>query len=602
MQFSKPMRNEKYFGLSGLLVLVGCAGGGAPTASPVAPVTFVSNSYLQNVETKLYSNGSTVTTTATSAPVTWAGDHITKTTTYTFADATTNPVVAVVPGTIGAASYSTNTQTIVTSYGDGTTSTASNTATSAPITWASDHITKTTTYTFADATTNPVVVTVAPVLSTPVLTAAVYSPSWETGGAVTPPSVSSVVYTYGDGTYGATTEAGTLSLPFAQATLVAQSITDPSAVVRSTTTDYNLIWGAPDPQGPYFASLFPSASSRLPFNLSYMGKTYTGPAGEIGPTLNQPAPDVLAAWNAGWTGKGVNVLLVDYYGSQGGWPYHNTHSCCAETAMMITDLIAHGASKFGFNASGAGYPTDMHGINLTQPTPINVVSASWGTNWFTSANLNVHVAPTPTQITDYYLNNNGIQDSINWWTGFFSGTNTITNLTGIGNAVIVKSAGDDGIDTKYEQFVKSYANSSSIQPRLLIVGALDKNGTIGSPATIAYYSNTAGEPGAIANRFVVANGKAPWISGGVGGNYYGGDNELNSGTHYAAAVVAGYAAIVMQKFPNLDAVKTSSIILDTARYDTLACNPNCNTAINTAIYGMGEASLSRALAPVGRLR
>jgi hypothetical protein len=63
-------------------------------------------------------------------------------------------------------------------------------------------------------------------------------------------------------------------------------------------------------------------------------------------------------------------------------------------------------------------------------------------------------------------------------------------------------------------------------------------------------------------------------------------------------VVAGYAAVIMSKFPNLNAEKTSAIILDTARYDTLSCYPSCNPQI----YGRGEASLSRALAPVGRLR
>jgi hypothetical protein len=54
----------------------------------------------------------------------------------------------------------------------------------------------------------------------------------------------------------------------------------------------------------------------------------------------------------------------------------------------------------------------------------------------------------------------------------------------------------------------------------------------------------------------------------------------------------------MQKFPNLSAASTSNIILDTARTDTLSCHPSCSSAI----YGKGEASLSRALAPVGSLR
>jgi subtilisin family serine protease len=88
----------------------------------------------------------------------------------------------------------------------------------------------------------------------------------------------------------------------------------------------------------------------------------------------------------------------------------------------------------------------------------------------------------------------------------------------------------------------------------------------------------------------------PWIAGSVKIN--GSNMPVEQGTSFAAPLVAGYGAIVMQKFPNLDAVRTSSIILDTARYDTLTCYPSCSTSI----YGKGEASLSRALAPVGYLR
>jgi hypothetical protein len=62
--------------------------------------------------------------------------------------------------------------------------------------------------------------------------------------------------------------------------------------------------------------------------------------------------------------------------------------------------------------------------------------------------------------------------------------------------------------------------------------------------------------------------------------------------------VAGYAAIVRQKFPNLTGANTANVLLATARYDTLSCYPNCDKAV----YGQGEASLSRALAPVGYLK
>jgi subtilisin family serine protease len=125
---------------------------------------------------------------------------------------------------------------------------------------------------------------------------------------------------------------------------------------------------------------------------------------------------------------------------------------------------------------------------------------------------------------------------------------------------------------------------------------------------LASYSNYAGTDPDVQNRFLVASGNTPFASGWVAVNGVPisgttvdpdtGGTLGNSGTSYAAPRVAGFVAILRSKFPNLNAEKSASIMLDTARYDTLSCNPNCNPAI----YGKGEASLSRALAPVGRLR
>ena len=109
-------------------VLTACAGldvGNTVAVTPSALVT--SRTYVANVEVVNYPNGTSVTNIATSAPVTWASDHITKTITYTFADGTTNPVVSVVPG-ISSVFYSVNSETVFTKYGDGTTSSTTNTA------------------------------------------------------------------------------------------------------------------------------------------------------------------------------------------------------------------------------------------------------------------------------------------------------------------------------------------------------------------------------------------------------------------------------------------------------------------------------------------
>ena len=110
------------------VVLTACAGGEVRNTVAVTPSALVtSRTYVANVEVVNYSNGTSVTNVATSAPVTWADDHITKTITYTFTDGTTNPVVSVVPG-ISSVFYSVNSETVFTKYGDGTTSSITNTA------------------------------------------------------------------------------------------------------------------------------------------------------------------------------------------------------------------------------------------------------------------------------------------------------------------------------------------------------------------------------------------------------------------------------------------------------------------------------------------
>ena len=114
------------------VVLTACAGGEVRNTVAVTPSALVtSRTYVANVEVVNYSNGTSVTNVATSAPVTWADDHITKTITYTFADGTTNPVVSVVPG-ISSVFYSVNSETVFTKYGDGTTSSTTNTAKTFP--------------------------------------------------------------------------------------------------------------------------------------------------------------------------------------------------------------------------------------------------------------------------------------------------------------------------------------------------------------------------------------------------------------------------------------------------------------------------------------
>ena len=578
------------------LALVGCGGGGSSaTLGPIVTAT----AYEGSTQRVTYSDGSVVTNTATSNAVTWASDHVTRTTTYTFANGGTNAVVATVPGTAGTPSYSGNTQTIVTTYGDGATSTANNTATSNAVTWASDHVTRTTTYTFANGGTNAVVATVSGTVSTPVLTAANYPANWTTTGTVTGPSTSSVTTTYGDG-YVSTAQDGTSTKPFLQTTLAGLStpITDPNANVSSATTSYNLSWGTPDKNGPSTTALFPNPSNTLGSALAYAGIVVNGQT-TTGPTLLKPSADVLDAWNNGWTGKGSNILIIDSYANKAGCNAANGN-CHGIMTMMNTDLIAPGATKFGldntFTTNFTGTAFNTSGTNLTSSKSINVINMSYLYQYpINDWNTNNGAATAPTDA----VYNAGIAYTATVHANLINvlnGVTSVANLTNLLGAVITKAAGNDNLDAKYDMTALALSTNANTASRRLVVGALDKNGTVSSPATKASYSNYAGSNSAISDRFVMAYGNMPWNAGSVKIN--GSNFPVEPGTSFAAPLVAGYAAIVMQKFPNLDAVKTSSVILDTARTDTLSCYPNCDAAI----YGKGEASLSRALAPVGRLR
>jgi Subtilase family len=577
-------------------------GGTNPVVTTVQPTAGVPT-YSTNTQTIVttYGDGftSTATNTATSAPVTWASDHITKTTTYTFANGGTNPVVTTVQPTIGT-TYSTNTQTIVTTYGDGFTSTATNTATSAPVTWGSDHITKTTTYTFANGGTNPVVTTVAGTTNTPSLTASIYPSNWTTTGTVTPPSVSFKGTTYGDG-YVSYMERGTSLLPFNQSTLASLSITDPSAIVNSTTTTYDLTWGTPDKNGPAYANLFPNIYSQIPV-LTFMGVNITNSALNNGPMLVKPSEDVLTAWSKGWTGKGSNILFMDSYNSISACVDGTVNSCHGIHTMLNANLVSPAAGFIGLDSNlNFNSQNGSTGAFLTSPVDVKVINMSIG---FTTCNNGCGGTPNPTTFANLTAATAATNAN---WVNFLNSSNA-NNISNAKNAVVVKSAGNAFQDAKYDTTTVALINNGNIAPRLLIVGALDRNGsTTTSGAYLDYiigsginsiYTNYAGSNASISSRFVLANGRDSYGNGVNAVAFNGVTSQIGQGTSYAAPVVAGYAAVVMQKFPNLDAIKTTSIILDTARYDTLVCHPSCDPAI----YGKGEASLSRALAPVGYLR
>jgi hypothetical protein len=516
-------------------------------------------------------------------------------------------------------SYSDGQQTIKTTQADGTVRTQVNNAVNNTVSWSADHLTKTTTYQFADGSQHPVSLKIEPELTNPKLTASVYPDNWQTGNLanIQKPLVSEKFRTFGDG-FKEVIENGTTEKPFLQTTLSALNASDPNAVVQTGSTNtssgvntgvsnssviYDLRWGTPDTRGPGYASQYSNSSRNWqPSNPIYFwGQRLTNPLCSLdactGPEISRPLEEVIDAWNKGWTGKDVNVLIEDELTGQHG---------------VITGLLAYryapGANYYGFNIVGNSFATQVFFNQLENPQSgaygsnikLGVVNQSYTANmsaligrnqnsgaWTTDELSRARIAYTGSQVSTI----NRMKDA--------GVTGQLTQFK-FSDAVITKAAGNDSILAEYEPLNWFLAKDDNINSRLLIVGALNQAGSVDSTSTtLATYSNTAGNDADVSSRFLVASGTTPFYSGqvAIGGRSV----SQGDGTSYAAPRVAGYVAIVRSKFPNLNASNTASILLDTARYDTLTCYKT-PAGCDIKIYGKGEASLTRALAPVGRLR
>jgi subtilisin family serine protease len=149
-----------------------------------------------------------------------------------------------------------------------------------------------------------------------------------------------------------------------------------------------------------------------------------------------------------------------------------------------------------------------------------------------------------------------------------------------GSAVISKAAGNDGIAVlgRNSRDQTDYLNLALKGTKTAIyVGALNTNGTKDAPATLASYSNTAGTDAVVQKQFLVVG-----VEGHKTGLY---------GTSFAAPVITGYAAVLGSKFNKATPVQIRNQLLNTARQDTIK-------GYNVQLHGRGEASLTRALAPV----
>lgn len=265
---------------------------------------------------------------------------------------------------------------------------------------------------------------------------------------------------------------------------------------------------------------------------------------------NWMSPEIKNAWTQGYRGQGTTITVVDDFSSRNGFSGNLGDG---------TRVLRHGDWTFKEIYMLAPYAS-MKKDEFTQAQTVrlyaglNILNLSYG--MFASS--------------QYSLN------QLAW----SSQESSIIQYARNGAAVVVKAAGNYSVavTAANAQGQKDFLNLALVGAQsALFVGALDRNGTTTNKANIASYSNYAGADASVQQRFLMVG-----VRGDLTGLY---------GTSFAAPVISAYSSVLGSKFKQATATQISNQLLNTARQDTIM-------NYNVAIHGRGEASITRALAPV----
>jgi subtilisin family serine protease len=323
---------------------------------------------------------------------------------------------------------------------------------------------------------------------------------------------------------------------------------------------YDFTEGTPSSEANADSERASNAASSLPYE-DVNGNSYTS-LNDANNSLNNDGDYVATtdtgartAWQQGWTGRGVKVGIADDFNSNGRLDEHGdwvaiiAGSVAPEADYNFIDML-------GFSAA----MTPDQALNYFENNGYHIINASWG--------------------IDRYDQNTGVE-----YTSFDADVASLVNSFDQSaedgkQALIVYAAGNSG-------YVCSGKRSENCSLQQAVVSELrnagytsgEKSIFVGSLADgsseIAGYSIIAGD---LKNDFIVAHDDILTFGDGVG-------------TSFSAPRVAGAAAVVRHKFPNLTSDQLKQVILQTA--------DDLGTAGVDDVYGHGKLSLVNALSPVG---
>jgi subtilisin family serine protease len=386
---------------------------------------------------------------------------------------------------------------------------------------------------------------------------------------------------------------------------------------------------------------------------------YSSPATSSGslaifPTTHLIDTGVTAAWASGWTGKGVNITVIDdfymkhidtsqsFFGITRSKSYAD--SIGSFTGLYSVKVTLPGTDSHGdlvSNITGGDYDAQPRTWTITPSynvsdslvkcdvlsfTSAQAPSSCPGSFLFGFSNLpasgatvsyskvagvakeslitddNVDLSSsqnalkTITDIQGHLINgkaggviNLSLGSEINTSGKTFDQVMTVvaeTPLIKKMDSVIVVAAGNGGAPCATEDLsgcnaiAVAMAYQDATKDSTIVAGALSGSG---SSENIAIYSTRAG---ILANRFLLAQGTAGYAD--------------VVGTSFSAPRIAGAAAIVKQKFPQLTSKQIADVLLLSANKDINNSGAPSFTGVHP-VYGHGKLDLQRALSLAGAM-
>jgi hypothetical protein len=212
---------------------------------------------------------------------------------------------------------------------------------------------------------------------------------------------------------------------------------------------FDLTEGTKDSNGARYAAENNGNVREFAFPLNYMGnivRNYWN--SNSGPEIITAPSEIKQLWEQGWTGKGSDILLIDYFSGKSA--FHGV------TTTMITDVFAPGATKYAFDINS------MFLINITDSSGvINPIPYFWET----TKDINGESITTKKyiKVINYSGTSMGLIDHLKH---AIKGTYTLKNLD-LSNAVVVKAAGNEAenISEKIISDASDWAKDENIGPR-----------------------------------------------------------------------------------------------------------------------------------------